>query len=269
MPPNPPPRPLTSSRRLALLSGLALFGVFGAASVCSAESPWRRRTPSSPPPPYGFSLEDVSGSPLPSFRHAGRTYTLGEPGARYNIRVTNPTSERVEVVLTVDGRDAVSGQVGDYVSQRGYLIEPWGSMVVEGFRRNLDEVAAFRFTDRSQSYSAPAASNADGRSKDSRSAPAEAPHRRDETARRKRDAESRGSEASNIGTEYGESRGSSVIEIPFERRSPTHPAALLTQRYDDYEGLVARGIDLAPVGYAYRYDDEPLPFPRNRFAPAP
>ena len=56
--------------------------------------------------------------------------------------------------MSVDGRDAVSGQPGDYVSQRGYLIEPWGTLLVEGFRRSLDEVAAFRFTDRSESYSA-------------------------------------------------------------------------------------------------------------------
>src|SRR6185503_4732286 len=51
-------------------------------------------------------------------------------------------------------RDAVSGDLGDYANQRGYLIEPWGSLLVEGFRRSLDEVAAFRFSDKGQSYSA-------------------------------------------------------------------------------------------------------------------
>lgn len=302
-----------SSRRLALLSGFALLGVVGVASVCSAESPWRRRIAHSPPPPYEVALEAVDGGPLPTFRQGGLRYVLGEPGNRYNIRVSNPTGERVEVVVTVDGRDAVSGQPGDYVTQRGYLIDPWGSLLVEGFRRNLDEVAAFRFTDRSQSYSAlrgtpenvgvigvavfperarpprpiwrprrpyssderaaperaPAPkSTAAPRAEASRAAPPSDAYRDrdfDEPAPRKR----KGGGPSNIGTQFGENEGSSVIEVAFQRRSPTHPAALLTLRYDDFEGLEARGIDLSSLGYAYRYEGEPEPFPYSRFAQPP
>src|SRR6185369_4273894 len=77
--------------------------------------------------------------------------------------------------------------------------------------------------------------------------------------------------ASNIGTEYGENRDSSVVEVAFERRSPTHPVAVLRVRYDDFDGLQARGIDLSSLGYAYRDEPEPEPFPfsRSRFAPPP
>jgi hypothetical protein len=76
---------------------------------------------------------------------------------------------------------------------------------------------------------------------------------------------------SNIGTEYGESEGSSVVEVSFVRRSPTHPAVVLRLRYDDFDGLEARGIDLSPLGYAYRYEPEPEPFPysQSRFASPP
>jgi hypothetical protein len=329
--------PKVSSRRLALLSGFALLGVIGAASVCSAESPWRRRIVPAPPPPYRVELEALDGSPLPTFRQSGRSFVLGEPGVRYNVRVSNPTGERVEVVLTVDGRDAVSGQPGDYVSQRGYLIEPWGSLLVEGFRRSMDEVAAFRFTERGDSYSArrgtpenvgvvgvavfpektrpktpiwrpqrryshdsydsydsyddrysPAPSAAaESESGAGKRAPAAAPRAEapraeaapragaaprdyrdyDDAPRRRKD--SSGAGPSNIGTEYGEDRDSSVVEVAFERRSPTHPSALLTLRYDDYEGLEARGIDLSHLRYAYRYDGEPEAFPQSRFAQPP
>jgi hypothetical protein len=280
-----------------------------------------------PPPPYQVSLEALDGSVLPTFRQAGSRYVLGEPGARYNVRVTNPTSERVEVVVTVDGRDAVSGQAGDYVSQRGYLLEPWGSLVVEGFRRSLDEVAAFRFTDRGQSYSArrgtpenvgvigvavfpekarprtpvwrprrpysyddralpepsaareaePSARKSAGSGAGTR-APAAAPQAErgapsdsggyDDDAPRQRQGRGSGG-PSNIGTLYGESQDSSVVEVAFERRSPTHPAAVLTLRYDDYDGLEARGIDLSSLSYAYRYQAEPEPFPYSRFAQPP
>lgn len=329
------PSPKLTSRRLALLSGFALLGVVGVASVCSAESPWRRRVVPPSPPPYRVSLETSGGGELPTFRHSGLSYVLGEPGDRYNVRVSNPTSERVEVVVTVDGRDAVSGQVGDYVSQRGYLIEPWGSLVLEGFRRSLDEVAAFRFTDRSDSYSsrrgtpenvgvigvaifpekprppAPVRPRPRPYSRDDRydldyeyrsehsrggdgapagkraeapaPAPAEAPRaesapsgRKDFGGEPRAPRKSRSSAGpSNIGTQYGEREDSSVVEVAFERRSKTHPSAVLTLRYDDYEGLTARGIDLSSLHYA-NYDNydqrEPEPFPgsrHSRFAPPP
>ena len=315
--------PKLTTRRLALLSGFALLGVFGAASVCSAESPWRRRIAPPAPPPYRVSIEDLDGTPLPTFRQDGATFVLGEPGERYNIRVYNPTGERIEAVVTVDGRDAISGDVGDYVTQRGYLIEAWGSLLVEGFRRSLDEVAAFRFTGRGGSYSAlrgtpqhvgvigvavfpeklrpppppvwrprrrylpesdyekapssapaPAPSRAEG----SRSSAGDA---RDAAPRKSAQGSGSGSGSrweanrggpSNIGTEYGERESSSVVEIAFERRTPTHPALVLRVRYDDYEGLEARGIDLSQLGYAYRDpqpEPEPFPYSRSRFAPPP
>ena len=312
--------PKLSSRRLALFSGLAFLAVLGGASVCDAESVWRRRVVPPAPPPYRVSLEDLAGSVLPTFQQAGATYVLGEPGERYNIRVHNPTGERIEVVVTVDGRDAISGEPGDYVSQRGYLIEPWGSLLVEGFRRSLDEVAAFRFTGRAGSYSAlrgtpqhvgvigvavfterarppapvrkqrrrylpeseyrapsPAsppradATDAAPRAQGSRSESWEGFG--DDAPRKRKSAGATGSGAgpSNIGTEYGERESSSVVEVAFERRSPTHPTQVLRLRYDDYDGLEARGIDLSSLGYAYRYEAEPEPFPysQSRFAPPP
>lgn len=294
-----------SNRRLALLSGFALLAVFGAASVCSAETPWRRRVPAPPSPPYRVGLEALDGATLPTFQHAGTPYVLGEPGERYNVRIHNPTGERVEAVVTVDGRDAVSGEVGDYVTQRGYLIEPWGSVLVEGFRRSLNEVAAFRFTGRGASYSArrgtprnvgvigvavfpekpraprplskvrrpPAREREQGApatgAARTRSAPA--PAEASELGVEGAPPTRKGAGPSNIGTEYGESQTSSVVEVAFERRSPTHPAALLRVRYDDYEGLQARGVDLSPLQYGYPSDGEPEPFPysRSRFAPPP
>lgn len=229
---------------------------------------------------------------MPTFPYGGNSYVLGEPGQRYVVRVYNPTSERVEAVVTVDGRDAISGEPGDYVTQRGYLIEPWGSVTVEGFRRSLDEVAAFRFTGASRSYSArrgtpenvgvigvalfpekrrPPAPMVQGYRRES-SEPRRAPSPPRAEAGSADGAPKQGkAAASNIGTEYGESQGSSVVEVAFERRSPTHPSALLRVRYDDYAGLEARGIDLSSLRYSEPRSAEPEPFPlsRTRFAPPP
>jgi hypothetical protein len=103
--------------------------------------------------PYSVALENENGSTLRSFRHAGDTFYLGTDGERYRVRISNHSGERVEAVLSVDGRDAISGRVGDYADQRGYIVPPHGSIVVDGFRQNLDSVARFRFTDPSSSYS--------------------------------------------------------------------------------------------------------------------
>ncbi|RYZ05985.1 MAG: hypothetical protein EOO73_17720 [Myxococcales bacterium] len=298
-----------SNRRLALLSGFALLAVLGAASVCNAETPWRRRSSPPPVPAYRVGLEALDGSVLPTFRHGGSSYVLGEPGERYNVRVYNPTSERVEAVVTIDGRDAVSGEVGDYVAQRGYLIEPWSSVLVEGFRRSLDEVAAFRFTGHASSYSArrgtpqnvgvigvavfpeklraprpvwkmrpretfereESAPSSGAGAPVPRRAPAPAPAEASEAYRDAAPQKRKGAGASNIGTEYGESQSSRVVEVAFERRTPNRPITVLSVRYDDYRGLEARGIDLSSLDYAEARAGEPEPFPfsRSRFAAPP
>ena len=110
--------------------------------------------PVGPRDPYVVTVEDDGGQSLPTFHHRGRTYVLGVHGTRYNVRIENRTRRRVEAVLSVDGRDAVSGRKGDYVEERGYVVDPWSEVVVEGFRSTHHDVAAFRFTDPANSYSA-------------------------------------------------------------------------------------------------------------------
>jgi hypothetical protein len=89
---------------------------------------------------------------LPTFASGGRTYVMGTVGSRYAIVVTNPTPRRVEVVLSVDGLDAMDGQPANYVDKRGYILPPYGDTTVDGFRTSLQEVAAFRFSSVSDSY---------------------------------------------------------------------------------------------------------------------
>src|SRR5688572_5920379 len=108
----------------AVVAGTALF-----AATADARSPVWRPSPA-PPPAFTVRVEDERGIALPTFRHEGRVFVLGTPGERYNVRVSNPTSERVEAVVSVDGRDAVSGQVGDFVNQRGYLVPAFGSVLI-------------------------------------------------------------------------------------------------------------------------------------------
>jgi hypothetical protein len=306
---------MTLKRRTVL--GALAVGVALIAATAFARGPYRSPEPRGP---YRVGLEDASGAGLPTFWHDGQRFVLGEPGERYRVRIENPTPERVEAVVTIDGRDAISGRVGDFRNQRGYIVPAYGSVTVEGFRRSLDDVATFRFADPQDSYSsrlgtpenvgvvgiaffnerprarvvprpAPIARDEryseyrESRGDDARDAPSHSPPRSapaekssaDGAARARAGSGARPSAPSpsnpatdsvnNLGTEYGETRSSRVAEVTFDRRS-ARPAAVMTLRYDDLDGLASRGIDVRP----YRERPpirEPEPFPNSRFAEPP
>jgi hypothetical protein len=98
-------------------------------------------------------VTDGNGSPLPTFASSGRTLVEGEVGQRYVIELSNASSNRFEAVVTVDGLDVIDGKQGSF-AKRGYLIQPFGSVQIDGFRQNMDEVAAFRFGSVRGSYAA-------------------------------------------------------------------------------------------------------------------
>lgn len=103
--------------------------------------------------PYALDLVDEAGNVLPTFQHRGRGHVLGALGQRYLVRVRNESGRRAEVVVSVDGRDVIDG--GPATSgKRGYLVEPWGELTVDGFRLDEAAVAAFRFSSVPRSYAA-------------------------------------------------------------------------------------------------------------------
>lgn len=98
-----------------------------------------------------INVVDAYKNPLPTFYHHGQSYVLGRHGQRYALRIKNPSSQRLEIVATVDGRDVVNGRPGKY-ENRGYVLMPYDELIIEGFRKNEDQVAAFRFTTPEDSY---------------------------------------------------------------------------------------------------------------------
>lgn len=98
-------------------------------------------------------LLDEHGRAMPSFDVASRNYVVGSPGARYTVQVQNNTGVRIEAVATVDGLDVIDGQPGS-LENRGYLVDPFGSVEIDGFRRSVSTVAAFRFGSVRDSYAA-------------------------------------------------------------------------------------------------------------------
>jgi hypothetical protein len=90
---------------------------------------------------------------LHEYRHRGATYVAGRPGDRYAVRLTNRTGARVLVVLSVDGVNAISGETAA-TAQTGYVLSPWQSAEITGWRKSDAEAAAFYFTALPDSYAA-------------------------------------------------------------------------------------------------------------------
>ncbi|NUS39054.1 MAG: hypothetical protein HOQ02_08525, partial [Lysobacter sp.] len=94
-----------------------------------------------------------SGQWLPEYRHRGDRWIAGTPAHRYGVRLANTSGERVLVVLSVDGVNAVTGETAG-PQQAGYVLDPWENAEIDGWRKSLDDVARFVFTDLPDSYAA-------------------------------------------------------------------------------------------------------------------
>ena len=124
----------------------------GIQSMAGGASPRRTR------PPLGeagtlvsVEIRDEAGRVLPGVAAGDRWFVVGEKGRRYSIFVRNRNDFEVEVVLSVDGLDVVDGRAASF-RKRGYIVRPYGTLSVDGFRQSTASVAAFRFSSVRDSY---------------------------------------------------------------------------------------------------------------------
>lgn len=241
-----------------------------------------------------------TGATLQTVRHGGKLYVAGKPGHRYAVRMTNRSGARVLAVLSVDGVNAVTGETAG-AGQNGYVLDAWESTEINGWRKNLDEVAQFNFTALPESYAAqtgrpanvgvigvavfeerrpawrddaqriggtrpPAPSQAPRAEAESSDAMASAPAEAAKSSEGRAAAPMARNEAKRerLGTGHGEREWSRVATTTFERAS-SRPAEQVAIWYDSYANLAARGIVAQrPIARA-----EPNPFPNGFVADPP
>lgn len=226
-------------------------------------------------------IDRETGQPARVWRHAGRLYVEGRPGARYGLRVTNNSGGRVLAVMSVDGVNILTGETAGY-GQRGYVVGPYGTYDVNGWRKSDTEVAAFTFAPLSRSYAArtgrpgdvgviglavfaeraappppPMAVSPESRARgaadsafEARRAPA--PALGAATAQAARPSE-------RLGTGHGERERSAVTTVAFERATAS-PQLIRRLEYDSRENLIVAGVIPRPR--------PPGPPPRPRPFPA-
>ncbi len=117
------------------------------------DSPWSTSSLHDPRTDVTVSLIDSRGRVLEALDVGRQRYAVGEPGERYEIEVTNHSPVRIEVVASVDGLDVIDGDRAS-THKRGYILEPYGTLIIDGWRTHEDEVAAFRFGHVADSYAA-------------------------------------------------------------------------------------------------------------------
>jgi hypothetical protein len=239
-----------------------------------------------------------TGQPLRIWRHDGRLFVAGRPGARYSLKVANNTDGRVLVVMSVDGVNILTGETADY-DQRGYVFDAHESYAVNGWRKSDTEVAAFAFAALPQSYAARTGRPADVgvigmavfNERPSVREPTEEP---DEAAN---DATSRFEDPpvpepspqgfaaapppppalaraappeqssvvvtaerreDKLGTAHGARERSVTTEVEFERATD-YPQFVSQIEYDSYDNLVASGV----IQPAWNTQHRPRPFPTH------
>jgi len=227
-------------------------------------------------------FDRASGRELPVYWHEGRAYVVGRPGNEYQVVLRNRRGEDLLAVVSVDGVNVLSGETAG-TSQGGYVLSPWRRMDIRGWRKSLDDIAAFYFTSLGDSYAArtdrPQNVGVIGVALFQRKrfepryeeAVPEArymqPKRESGDKLQSAPAEAQGSAqapapSAPLGTGHGRREESRVQWTQFERASE-QPAETIAIYYDSYRNLVARGILQSPGG-----PRDPNPFP-TAFAPNP
>ncbi len=233
-------------------------------------------------------LVDVSitdrntGESLEVYRHHGRLYVAGTPGDRYAVSLRNKSGGRVLTVISVDGVNALNGQTAA-TSQSGYVLSPLQTAEIAGWRKSMEEVAAFYFTSVADSYAGrtdrpknvgvigvavyreaeplpvPQAALSAGQGSDSglerRMAEKASPAPSRGEAQMKK-AENR------LGTGHGERISAPTQYTEFSRSSEA-PAEIVTIYYNSRANLLAQGIIPRPHGHSV-----PQAFPGG-FVPDP
>lgn len=220
-------------------------------------------------------IDRSTGKALETYRHGGRLYVAGTPGNRYAVSLHNRSGGRILTVISVDGVNAVTGETAA-TGQSGYVLSPGQTAEIAGWRKSMEEVAAFYFTRLPDSYAArtdrPQNAGVIGVAVFNEYVPPPPPpalHGSLEKSEAAADGLSRQASkaaapaaAERLGTGHGERIAAHTERTEF-RRQNQQPNEVLSIHYDSRANLIARGII---PGATRRHHPDPFP---GGFVPDP
>ena len=262
---------MRTTLRLVAVAGLLSLGCVASAQAPAGEKP-RDALAAEIVPPHWDTMRvgmDIltDGKPMRTLYHQGKTYLpVPRHGLEYQIRVWNHGPRRVVAIASVDGLTVHNGRPASE-DHPVYIVAPRSHIVIKGWRRDKDSVAAFSFEERDKSYASQV-----GRPENigvlgliaieemtarPRPQPMEKRAAGPETAAR--DSLKEPGTVGGTGTGYGREIDSRIYYVPFVRSANKRT---ITMYYDTVENLRRAGV---PVNRPM-----PVPFPADgEFVPPP
>ena len=106
-------------------------------------------------PSPSFELDVlVNGRPVAEYYARGRTYVEAIQGAEYELRVRNPSPDRVAVALSVDGLNTIDARHTSAWNASKWVIEPYQTITISGWQMSSERARRFYFTNERDSYGA-------------------------------------------------------------------------------------------------------------------
>ena len=134
------------------IPGILVLVIIGLCVTVAQDSTAQRVTRK----PYsGFELDVlVNGRPVAEYYASGRTYIEAIRGAEYELRVRNPSSDRVAVALSVDGLNTIDARHTSAWNASKWVIEPYQTITISGWQMSSERARRFYFTNERDSYGA-------------------------------------------------------------------------------------------------------------------
>lgn len=146
----------TAARVTALLAALAAVAALAGATGATVRPSYDVRTDFWADGNLVDVQIQVDGSAAPLYvkpRTDNRHYFEAFAGRNYSVVLRNNSARRIGVLLTVDGLNVVNGEITRLASSEPmYVLDPWESATIRGWRTSMSEVRRFVFVDEKRSY---------------------------------------------------------------------------------------------------------------------
>ncbi len=100
-----------------------------------------------------FQVTDDNGNLLPMYRNGASFYLKGKAGQSYQLKYQNYSNQTFEIVSSVDGLNVLDGTEASR-NDAGYVLHPYDTLTIQGFRKSDSAVASFTFSQRDEAYAA-------------------------------------------------------------------------------------------------------------------
>ncbi len=94
----------------------------------------------------------INGRPAKEYYHEGKVFIEGREGTSYKIKIRNNGCNKIKAVISVDGLNVISGEEAK-LNGRGYILNGYNSLTIDGWRKSNSNVHEFYFSDINESYS--------------------------------------------------------------------------------------------------------------------